>query len=374
MADKIKGNDVILFSAGEASGDAVAAALLSEIRKLGYAHKAYAIGGPKLDLAGAELLADSRKWGAIGIYQSLLVAPRVWRAFRRVKAWIRAIRPSLLVAVDFGFVNVKLCRIAKAVGCKTLYFMPPGSWRRDKQGADLPTVSDWIATPFEWSAQLLREMGAKVEWVGHPILQMAAQFAEGDREGLAVLPGSRIHEVKNNLPAIASAIELIGAEANPVRIVASPTVSTEFIAQRWQSLSDVTIELSTEAAFATLKRARAAIVCSGTATLECAVCDCPMVVVYRGDKIMEIEYRLRKPRFEFVALPSILLRKRVVPELLQWDATPERIANEVTTLIADSKERHDQLKDFEEIRRVLGPADALTRTATLAMRLLSQSQ
>lgn len=373
MADKTRGSDAILFSTGEASGDAVAASLLSELRKLDYSGKAYAIGASKLADSGAELLANSSNWGAIGIYQALKVAPKVWRDIRAVKAWINRMRPKLVIALDFGFVNVKLCRYAKSAGCKTLYFMPPGSWRREKQGADLPQVSDVIATPFEWSARMLREMGANVEWVGHPILQMSAQYTENEREGIAVLPGSRRHEIAHNLPAIALAVALAGAKAHPIRVVVAPTASVEDIARCWESVSDVTVELSTDPAPATLKRVRAAVVCSGTATLECAVCDCPMVVVYRGDKIMEIEYRLRRPNFEFFALPSILLQRRVVPELLQWNATPERIANEISLLLEDGEERMNQLKDFEEIRQVLGPNDALTRTAKLAINLIGQS-
>jgi lipid-A-disaccharide synthase len=374
LADKTRSSDAILISTGEASGDAVGAALLSEMRKLGFSGKACAVGASKLARSGAELLADSTNWGAIGIYQAMKVAPRVWLDYRRVVAWLKRNRPALVIAIDFGFVNIKLCRVAKAIGCKTLYFMPPGSWRRDKQGEDLPAVSDLIATPFDWSATILRSMGAQVEWVGHPILQMSAKFPPGERSGVAVLPGSRRHEIRHNLPAIAAAIDLIGAESQPVRIVVAPTTSVEQIAQMWERLSDVTVELSNDPAPETLKRSKAAIVSSGTATLECAVCDCPMVVVYRGDKMMEIEYRIRKPKFNFFALPSILLQRKVVPELLQWHATPENIATEASSLLQDSPDRNAQLRDFDEIRKLLGPNDAITRTAKLALQLMERAE
>ena len=363
----------VLLSAGEASGDVVASRLLQEMRSLGFDGKAYAVGAVHLKAAQAQLLADSSRWGALGIYQSLRIAPRVLAEYRHVVRWMRENKPSLVVAVDFGYFNVRLLRQAKRLGTKTLYFMPPGSWRKDKQGRDVPKIADYIATPFLWSAEVLRKMGARVEWVGHPVLQIAGKPRRLPREGVAVLPGSRRHEVEHNLPAIAQALERVGEVAHPIRLALAPTADPGIVRSIWNRVTKLPVELQTGPAVETLKRCRAAIVCSGTATLESAVVKTPMVIVYRGDRIMELEYRIRKPRFDHIGLPSILLERRVCPELIQRDATPERIAEELIPLLEESDQRKAQLQAFEELHSLLGPANSLTRTAEIALDLLAGS-
>jgi len=361
----------VLLSTGEASGDATASRLLREMRALGFEGEAYAVGAVHLKAAQAHILADSSRWGALGIYQSLRVAPKVFAEYRNVLRWMKEREPNLVIGVDFGYFNVRLLKQAKRLGAKTLYFMPPGSWRKDRQGRDLPAITDRIATPFIWSAEILKKMGADVEWVGHPVLQMAGEPSRSPREGVAVLPGSRRHEVEHNLPAIAQALERVGEAAHPIRLALAPTVNPSVVHSIWNKAVELPVELQTGPAIETLKRCRAAIVCSGTATLESAIVRTPMVIVYRGDRIMELEYRIRKPRFDHIGLPSILLERRVCPELIQRDATPERIAEELLPLLAESEAREEQLKAFEELRSLLGPADALTRTAQIALELVA---
>lgn len=371
----------ILISAGEASGDILGGALAEELRCLGFNERIFALGGKRLHAAGAEILADTSDWGALGILQSLKVSPQVFRGYSLAKKWISDNKPALVIGIDFGAMNVRLLHYAKKQNCKTLYFMPPGSWRRDKQGEDLPKIADKIATPFEWSAKILREMGGDAEWVGHPILQLVGEVPFRERRLLAMLPGSRKHEILSNIPTIAQAIKLLEkligelaipniSRVTPV-IVCAPNTNEKFLREIWKHHSDIDIEITTSSSIEIFKRSRAAIVCSGTATLEAAVCFTPMVVLYKGSFLMELEYLIRKPKFEFIALPSILLQKKVVPEFIQRDATPERIASEAKSLLLESEKRKEQLLSFEELRKLLGPKDALSRTARIALELIN---
>ncbi|HWP30726.1 MAG TPA: hypothetical protein VNK96_03230 [Fimbriimonadales bacterium] len=373
----------ILISAGEASGDILGGALVEELRCRGFSERIFALGGKSLRAAGAEILADTSDWGALGILQSLKVSPRVFRGYSLAKKWIACNKPALVVGIDFGAMNVRLLRYAKEQGSKTLYFMPPGSWRRDIQGEDLPKIADKIATPFEWSAKILREMGGDAEWVGHPILQLVGEVSPVERKHLALLPGSRKHEILSNISTIAQVIKILEREnfighlettsapkVKPV-IVCAPNTDEKFLRDIWKHHSDMDVEITTSPSIEIFKRSSAAIVCSGTATLEAAVCFTPMVVLYKGSFLMELEYRIRKPKFEFIALPSILLQKRVVPEFIQRDATPERIAAEAKSLILESEKRKEQLASFEELRKLLGPEDALSRTARIALELIN---
>lgn len=360
----------LFFSAGEASGDAYGSEILERMRGRGFDGEVEAVGGARLRSSGAALVADSSRWGAIGIVEAFRVGPRVLRGYLRAKHALAQGPPGLFVPIDYGFINIRLARHARARGWKVLYFSPPGSWRRDKQGADLPEISDEIVTPFSWSAEILSKMGASVHWYGHPIKEMIAARGATPRETstLAALPGSRRHEIESNVPVIAAAIpDLI----EKVEFAVAPTIDARELTTLWSKHSAKPAAMTTGDTYGVLQRARAAIVCSGTATLEAALCACPCVVMYRGTKLMELEYRIRKPKFEFVSLPNILARRAVIPELLQWDASPERIRSEIEWLLADGPAREGQLAAFRELDSELGPPEALTRTAELAMSLVS---
>jgi len=353
----------LFISAGEASGDSYAAELIHAVGTTDLVLEG--VGGPRMAKAGATLVADSSHWGAIGILQSLLVTPKVLRGYNAAKRALSQGDKGLLVAIDFGYMNVKLARFAKALGWKVLYFIPPGSWRKTKQGSDLPAITDAIVTPFPWSAEILCQMGANAHFFGHPLKEMVARTPDAlDRESIAVLPGSRMHEISSNLPAIAATLH--GQEREIEFAVASNVDPTE-LAQAWAALSSARAKFTTGDTYGVLKRARAAIVCSGTATLEAALCMCPTVVMYKGTSMMRVEYRIRKPKFTYISLPNILLDSPLLPELIDRDASAEAIRAHLTELLVDGPARQVQLDAFES----LGSVDCLEKTASLIGEMLA---
>lgn len=321
------------------------------------------VGGSRSREAGVHLVADSSRWGAIGIVESLMVAPRVIAGYRAALKELSRGVPGVLVPIDYGYMNVRLARAAKLLGWRVAYFIPPGSWRRDRQGADIPRVSDLIVTPFSWSAELLGQAGGNAVWLGHPLAQMVAEAPTQTRipKRVAVLPGSRSHEIARNVPAIAEALAHCDVE---IEVAAAPGVDYRELRQLWRSCNKTADPIVTPGdTYGVLMRGQAAVICSGTATLESALCGCPCVVVYRGSKTMEIEYRIRRPKFEAISLPNILLCRPLLPELIQWDATPAGILARLTPLLTDTPERQAQLEGFEELRQLLGPGDAITQAA-----------
>jgi len=366
----------IFLSAGEASGDAYGAGFVREIRRLRSDLTFEGIGGRRMEKEGVTLHADSGVWGAISIAQSLKLYPRVVRGYYETKAKLAQGSPGLFVPIDFGFANIRLARHAKKHGWKVLYFVPPGSWRRDRQGGDLVTLTDAVSTPFEWSAEILQRMGANAHWFGHPIKQLLREASGpvGSREGLGVLPGSRLHEISENLPLIAAGLANPGLASIPVTFALAPSVDLEAFRARWQALApsrqgDRFVVGDT---YGVLRSSRAAIVCSGTATLEAALCRCPMVVVYRVSKTVEMEAKiLRFKRPQYIALPNILLQRFAVPELLQDEATPEAVASTVLELWQEGAVRDAQLASFEELDSLLGASDAITETAKLGLELIA---
>lgn len=372
----------IFLSAGEASGDAYAAALVGEIRAVCASRsieepRFEGVAGKKLWRSRVEVVADSSNWGALGIVEAIKVGPRVIVGFNAAKRAIRRGKPGLFVPIDYGFFNIRLCKVAKAAGWKVLYFIPPGSWRRDKQGADLPTLTDVVVTPFSWSADLLNNMGADARWFGHPLKQMILQaptkfaFGAEPRDSIAILPGSRSHEIQHNLQPIAAALALDPELQMPVEFALATTADPDVLEGYWREYAPLRVNdlAFADNTYGILRRGRAGIICSGTATLEAALCGCPCVVVYRGGKLMELEYRIRKPKFDYISLPNILLNSAVVPELIQWDATPQRIRTELDDLLGDTPTRQRQLDAFKELSEILGASDALTKTAELALTM-----
>jgi lipid-A-disaccharide synthase len=363
----------VFISTGEASGDRYGATLLIELRRLGFDGRAQAIGGHALAGAGAEIVADSRAWGAIGVLQAAKVFWRVWKGFRVAQKALREGPPGLLIPIDFGFANIRLVRTAKKLGWKVLYFVPPGSWRKDRQGKDLPALTDAISTPFPWSEKILHEAGANAYWFGHPIKQLIGDVdasARGERETLAVLPGSRRFELLLNMRIIAEAVR---SKPYPIEFGLAPAFDLEATRALWIQLTGRTADVFTQGDLqGVFSRARAAVVCSGTATLEAALYRCPMVVVYRVTKAMHLEGWLVGMRDQVVSLPNILLGRKVIPEILGGHFSPEVLETAIDRVYHNAEEQDTQQRSFAELDAMLGPSDAITKTARLAIDLLEQ--
>jgi lipid-A-disaccharide synthase len=214
-------------------------------------------------------------------------------------------------------------------------------------------------------------MGANVRWFGHPIkslLQSGAAVPLAPRDTLAILPGSRGHEIANNLPVLAEALK---DWPHRVEFALAPSADVAFIRTAWPRKDDAFTIGDTVGVF---RRARAAVVCSGTATLEAALLGVPLTVIYQADDKMRREERIltrlglfRRP--EYVALPNILLHRSVVPETVDR-VDPVELRSQVERLWEDGGERERQLADFEELDRLLGPADAIAKTAEWALDLM----
>ncbi|MBX3119791.1 MAG: hypothetical protein KF784_12045 [Fimbriimonadaceae bacterium] len=334
------------------------------------------IGGAKMRDEGVQIVADSRKWGAIGITQAVRVYFRVLAGYRKAVRALNEGPPGIFIPIDFGFANLRLSRQAKAAGWKVIYFIPPGSWRKDRQGKDLPNLCDAVITPFPWSAEILKEMGVDAHFLGHPLKQLVREQREGiapsmpdhhsspstdQREGIAILPGSRVAEIEQNLPAISDALKDLPETA---AFAVSPNLDLVDLQSRWSKLSPGrNDEFIVGKTAQVLLKARAGIVCSGTATLEAALCGCPHVVIYRISKTTEIEARLVGFKVKHISQPNILLDREVVPELIQYAATGAAIREKLLAVLKDSETRTNQLEAFAEIDAMLGPSDAITQSA-----------
>ncbi len=364
----------VLFCAGEASGDLYAASLARELLRLDSTLQIGGIGGPRFEQAANEpLIANSSKWGAISFVQSFREGWGILRHYLNFKEALKTQKPGVFVPIDFGFMNLKLCRFAREAGWKVVYFSPPGSWRRDRQGEDIPKLADVVVTPFSWSAEILQKMGSDAHFFGHPLKQIHKELIETDfdREGLAVLPGSRRSELEQLIPFLNEALPNYPGKAQlPV-----PKSFVPYVQERWNRKGDAVINgAETGAVMRVLRTSEVGIICSGTATLEAALAQIPMVVIYKVSQLVLIESKIigfKRP--QFYSQPNILLQRQVVPELIQETLSVDSLLRTLEE-IQKPEVAARQREGFEEISELLGGDDCITRTAEIILEQGSRAR
>ncbi|MCW5933330.1 MAG: lipid-A-disaccharide synthase [Fimbriimonadia bacterium] len=359
----------IAIVSGEASGDLYGADLANTLKARYPQTRIGGVGGARMGESGVKIWQDSRLWGSIGVIEAFKVAPRVIYAMQVVKRQLKRQAIDLLIPIDFGAFNVPLCRWTKRQGLPVLYYIPPGSWRRDRQGKDLPFITDCIATPFPWSAEILQRMGANAHWVGHPLTQLSrptetkAAFCDRfgldpDRPIIGILPGSRRHEVRHLTPAFARACEQLHRKKPEVQFVLSvmPHFSPDFVQALWQSQSNLLVPMETRSIQNMIAHTDALLCCSGTATLEAALLNTPMLISYRGSSLMTMEYHLRKRRLSvsYIGLPNLILERKLCPEFLQEEVQPKVLCGLLLELLDKQEAYQTQMEGFAEIRALLG--------------------
>lgn len=378
----------VLLSAGEASGDWAGALLAQALRARRPGLHLVGIGGRRMAAAGVALAADSSSWGAIGALEALSRAPRALRALRRVRRLLASDPPDALVLINCGAVNVPLARLARRRSVPTLYYFPPGSWSRKPRGRELRDLVDVIATPFRWSHDLLEGGRARVQWVGHPVVEAARPRAtreeayaryglDPSRPAIALAPGSRAQELRHLLPTLAGAARLLAQRRPGLQVLApiAPALNAEAVLAPLRRSGAAVVGL-TGMDYDALQMAGAAAVCSGTATLEFACLGIPMVVVYRASWATAMQYRLVRGvlgRQRFAAMPNIVAQRAVAPELLGSAATPRAIAGWLEALLADAALAARMREGLAAMARELGPPGASGRTAELVLELVEGS-
>lgn len=373
------------ISSGEASGDLYGADLAISLRAQFPDCVLNGMGGARMEQAGVNLWQDSRTWGAIGVVEAVRVAPRVMLAYRNLKKQLLRARPDVLIPIDFGSFNVPLSRWAKRQGIKVFYYMPPGSWRRDRQGKHLPLITDCIATPFDWSAKLLCEMGANAHWISHPLLRLARPTEmreifferlglDPDRPLIGFLPGSRTHEISSLIPAFASMAEVLYRRQPEVQFAISimSHFSKDKIDALWSSNSNMLIPMETRSAYNLIAHADVLVSCSGTATLEAAVMDTPMLIVYRVNALMKAEYRMRKKRLNLthIGLPNLILDEPLCPEFIQDEMNPRVLSDHLLCLLKKEEAYHTQLEGFKKLRTLLSAENSTWEVVAMINQLL----
>ncbi len=377
----------VFISAGEASGDWAGARLADALRTRSGDLRLRGVGGRRMASAGVQLIADSSTWGAIGVFEALSKVPRVMRSLRVIHSWLRASPPSALVLIDAGAVNMRFAHQARSMGLPTLYYFPPGSWRKRPKSIEIRDAVDMIATPFPWSRDLLQGGRARVEWVGHPVVEYAhpdiSREEAAKRYGIdltrpvvAIAPGSRSQEIHYLLPVLAHAASRLMQHFPGLQLLV-PVASSLDRDRTLGPLTSVGVQARPLDGmdYNALQLAQAAVVCSGSVTLEFSCLRTPMVVVYRASRATTLQYRLLRGLLggqRFAAMPNIIAGREVVRELLGSEANPDSIAREVASLLRDERERARISAELGAVVAALGSPGASARTAEMVLELIEE--
>jgi lipid-A-disaccharide synthase len=372
-----------LIVTGEASGDLHGAEVARAIRVLSPKTKLYAMGGEKLRGAGAEILVDSGELAVVGVTEVLGRLRPIVKALALLKAFLRRERPDLVLLVDYPDFNLRLARAAKREGIPVLYYISPQVWAwRPGRIDKMARVVAKMAVIFPFEAPLYEAAGIPVEFVGHPLMDVLEKWEVQKASGrqrkfagdplVALLPGSREKEISSLLPEMIRAMEILKRKRPGLKILLplAPTIARAK-AEKFIPGSSPDLTILEGETYEAIDAADLVVVASGTATLETALLRKPMVIVYRVSSPSYWIGRLLI-RVKFIGLANIVAGRKVAPELIQKEATGERIASEAERILADAGYRETMKASLAEVRKKMGKSGAALRVAEIALDLVGK--
>ena len=372
-----------MISCGEASGDLYAGALVSALRARDPQCHVVGFGGDRLREAGAELEGDYRGFAVTGLTEAIRVLPRSYAMIRRLVERARRDRPDVLVTIDFPDFNFRLASAVHKLGIPVVYYISPQlwAWRHGRIHAMKRFVSK-VLVIFPFEVPIYEQQSIPVEFVGHPLVDLIPEVEPRGpfltRLGLtaaaptvALLPGSRPNELR----------ETAGVLADAARLVSQRVASVQFVVARAPHLADALFAPLTSAGLRlamvegrtddVLHAADTVITASGTATVQTALHERPMVIVYR---LSPLTYRLgrRFVRVNTFGMANLVAGKTVVPELIQDDFTPERVAAETIRFLTDDVLASNTRAELAAVRERLGAPGASGRAADAILAIARQ--
>lgn len=372
----------VFISAGEVSGDVVAARLIDALRAVDPSTIVDGIGGPRMARAGATVVASANHIGAVGLSEGLAIVPSAVGVFRKATRHCRAHRPDVAVLIANDVFNALLGRRLRAQGITSIALFPPQTWIWESVARALTPSFDLVLASFPEEAKCYGEAGVATEFVGHYLADVLEPATPDDRAAarralglapsgpvVAMLPGSRQREIAQLLPVLMDAADLIHRQQPAVQVVAAldPLAAG---AGAPHTPAGHRVALSGDSHLV-MRAADVAACCSGTATLEAALIGVPMVVLYRASRITSaMVYAVIRAgliRDDTIALPNLLLGRRVVPELTQRRVAAPVVADAVLSLLADDTARRTMQADLREVRAHIARPGTLVEAARMIL-------
>lgn len=375
----------IMISAGEASGDIHAAAVTAAIKKLNPDAEVFGMGGDALRNAGGEVLFDIKEHGVMGFAEIICKLPALFRLRNNFVKVMEQRRPDCLIVVDYPGFNMKIAKIAHEKGIPVVSYISPSAWAWHRSRAKkVAKIVDKVAAIFPFEYDVYHEAGADTVFVGHPLLdivktsmprQEAEAFASkrSGRKLILLMPGSRLMEIEKMLPTLLEAAKLLQQQLPEVDFTMprAGTIPLSLLESKIKA-AGVQVKITEGHNYDVFSVADLALATSGTVTLEAALCGLGSIIVYRTSAINAFIAR-RVINIPDIGLPNIVAGRHILPELLQEDFTPEKVAQEALHLL--EPERNARMKkDLAYVKERLGQPGAVDRVAQLVLKIAEEKK
>lgn len=371
----------ILIVAGEPSGDLYASNLVNDLKKITPGLEFFGLGGRLLKASGVDLVFESSNLAVVGATEVLKNIFTIKAAYTSLLKRIDSAKVDLAILVDYPGFNLRLAQALKKRGIPVIYYVSPQVWAWGMER--IKTIRKFvrkIIVFFKFEEELYRKYDVDVEFVGHPILDIAKVTLSKDEfykinhltEGkltMALLPGSRAIEVRRLLPILTSSCRIINEKLGGVQFVVAKHPALPKTLYEEITRSGLEIRVVEGDVYNMLGSSDFAIIASGTATLEAAIIGVPFVIVYRTSLLTSLVYYFVK-KIPFLGLVNVIAKNEIVPELLQYRATPERIAAKAMEILTDEKRRASMIEELKKVKSSLGTGGATSRAAEAILPFL----
>ncbi|HJP63915.1 MAG TPA: lipid-A-disaccharide synthase [Mucilaginibacter sp.] len=363
--------------AGEASGDLHGANLMKALKEKDSQAEFRFYGGDKMQAEGGELVKHYAEMAFMGFIEVVINLRTISKNLAACRTDIAAWQPDVLVLIDFPGFNLRIAEFAKSKGILVCYYISPKVWAwNQKRVLKIKRIVDHLFCILPFEVNFYKGWGMEVDYVGNPLLDAMAEFKPdpdfrkthqlNDKKIIALLPGSRKQEISRLLPDMVAVAEKW--PDHEFVIAGAPSFNAEYYGQY---LKGASLKLVFDATYDLLTNAHAAIVASGTATLETALFNVPQVVAYKGASI-SIAIARMLVKIKFISLVNLIMDKLVVKELIQQDCNPQQINSELALIVESGPDRTKMLNDYQKLHEKMGKPGASARTAELIIKYASK--
>ncbi|EHP86398.1 lipid-A-disaccharide synthase [Geobacter metallireducens RCH3] len=379
-------NKRVMIVAGEASGDLHGSNLVKEALRLDPTLSFFGIGGPHMRAAGVETVVDSSEMAVVGLVEVLAHFGVIYKAYATLKRLITTNPPDLLILIDYPDFNMLVAKVAKRAGVKVLYYISPQVWAwRTGRVKKIARLVDRMAVVFPFEVPFYEKAGVPVSFVGHPLADrvspsmsrseaLAAFGLDPSRRVVGLFPGSRRGEIARLFPVILESAKLLRDRYPGIQFILPLASSlTDADIAPHLAASGLVVVVARDKVYDVMQVCDAIATVSGTVTLEIALMGVPMVIIYTVSPLT-YEVGKRLIRVDHIGICNIVAGERVVPELIQDEATAERIAAEIGRYLDDPVHTEKTRAGLARVREKLGSGGCSERVAGIVLEMLGKKR
>lgn len=371
--------DSILIIAGEASGDNVGGLLASELKLLRPDIELFGLGGDRMDISGVDIRYHVNQLSFLGFWEVLKHLPFVKRVEGDLLNQIRERKPSLAILIDYPGFNLRLARKLKSLNIPIMYYVSPQVWAWGRgRVSKIKKLVDKMVVVFQFEKEIYEKEGVSVEWHGHPLLEIVkprykrAEFIkklglEPGSRYIGIFPGSRKQEIEKIVPVMKKAVEMGTSSDLDLRgiVGCAPGIDIDF----YRKICGDNMLHVRDSTYDLMEYAELNLVASGTATLECAILNKPLFIMYRTSAVTYMIAK-RLVKIPNIGLVNVVAGEKIVPEFIQKDCNSDLLAAEIELFFSDDGYKKRMLERLSSVKNMLGTAGASKKAAETALRMM----